>query len=243
MGRRSIWAATDIGLVRKTNEDSFGLPTLISSGREQEVYQGQLPTEGGWAVIADGMGGHEAGEMASRAVVETFHRQATKTLTEIGIMATLDEANMEIYARVASGTGSPGMGSTIVGVTFNGQHCFVFNIGDSRLYVRRGDDLLQLSIDDTLRAGGARRSHALTQSLGGTRKPAPLVPHVREWKTEPDDLLMLCSDGLSDMLSGEGILRLLNGEHPQPALTLVNAAVAAGGHDNVTAIVIGPERG
>lgn len=241
MTRRSVWAATDIGRVRKANEDSYGLPLRISSGQTREAWQGELPTSTGWAVIADGMGGHEAGELASLAVVATFHRLAERAHTEVGIMSILEEANAQIYARIAAGTGRPGMGSTIVGLAFTDQRCFAFNVGDSRLYLRREGQLQQLSTDDTLRSGAGSRSHALTQSLGGTRVPTPIFPHVRGWKVWPDDEMLLCSDGLSDMLSGDQIRLLLESVSPNPALALVNAAVAAGGRDNVTAIVIGPE--
>ncbi len=175
--------------MRKTNEDCFGLSEVISNGRDREEWQGELgTTDGGWAVIADGMGGHEAGEVASRAVVETVHARAELLQTEAGIVATLNQANAGIFERIAKGQGTPGMGSTVVGVVFVRQQCFAFNIGDSRLYLVRQSELHQLSIDDTLGAGRSSahaRSHALTQSLGGTREPVPLFPHLRAWRPGP----------------------------------------------------------
>lgn len=243
MANRSVWVATDIGLVRKTNEDSFGLPARMSSGSDREDWQGHVSTTDGWAVIADGMGGHEAGEMASKAVVQTFFRLADRTRTERGVLSVIEEANTRIYDQMASGAGRPGMGSTIVGITFSGEQCIAFNIGDSRLYLARDGSLLRVSIDDTLGTGLAGRSHALTQSLGGTRVPMPLFPHIRRLAAAPEDMLLLCSDGLSDMLTDEEILEILNRQLSQPALALVDAALGAGGRDNVTAIVIGPEQG
>ncbi len=244
MARRPLWAATDIGLVRKTNEDCFGLSAFISNGRDREEWQGELGlTSGGWAVIADGMGGHEAGEVASRAVVETVHAHAELLQTEAGIVATLNEANDVIFERIAKGEGRPGMGSTVVGVVFVRQQCFAFNIGDSRLYLVRQSELYQLSIDDTVRTRSSNthsRNHALTQSLGGTKSPVPLLPHLRAWHPVADDVIILASDGLSDMLSDAEILRNV-GRAGHPARGLVDAAVRAGGRDNVTAIVIGSE--
>lgn len=245
MARRRVWAATDIGLVRKSNEDCFGLAAIISGGRSREEWQGELSTTTGvgWAVIADGMGGHEAGEIASRAVVESLHGRADLLVSEAGIVAALNEANATIFESIAGGRGRPGMGSTIVGVVFVRQECFAFNIGDSRLYLKRKSELFQMSTDDTMgagRSGTHSRSHALTQSLGGTRDPVPLFPHLRTWRPIRDDILILGSDGLSDMLSEDDILAnlVLDGH---PARGLVEAAVSAGGRDNVTAIVIGPE--
>lgn len=245
MARRRVWAATDIGLVRKTNEDCFGLAAIISGGRSREEWQGELSTTTGvgWSVIADGMGGHEAGEIASRAVVESLHGRADLLVSEAGIVAALNEANAAIFESIAGGRGRPGMGSTIVGVVFVRQQCFAFNIGDSRLYLKRKSELFQMSTDDTMGAslsGAHSRSHALTQSLGGTRDPVPLFPHLRTWRPIRDDILILGSDGLSDMLSKDDILAnlVLDGH---PARRLVEAALRAGGRDNVTAIVIGPE--
>lgn len=245
MARRRVWAATDIGLVRKTNEDCFGLATTISGGLSREEWQGELSTTTGvgWAVIADGMGGHEAGEIASRSVVESLHGRADLLVSEAGIAAALNEANATIFESIAGGRGRPGMGSTIVGAVFVRQQCFAFNIGDSRLYLKRNSELFQMSTDDTTgasRSGMHSRSHALTQSLGGTRYPVPLFPHLRTWRPIHDDILILGSDGLSDMLSDDEILaNLVLDEHP--ARGLVEAALRAGGRDNVTAIVIGPE--
>lgn len=244
MARRSAWAATDIGHVRKANEDCFGLSAIISSGREREEWHGELGTAGGgWAVIADGMGGHEAGEVASRAVVETVRKHSDRLQSEAGIVSILHEANAAIFKQIARGSGRPGMGSTIVGVVFIHDHCFAFNIGDSRLYLARRSELVQMTVDDTVGAGKNdvhRRSHALTQSLGGTRDPVPLFPHVRTWRPMREDIVILGSDGLSDMLPDEEILANI-GMDPHPARALVDAALRAGGRDNVTAIVIGPE--
>lgn len=220
------------------------MSAIISSGCEREEWHGELATSSGaWAVIADGMGGHEAGEVASRAVVETVYKHSDRLQSEAGIVSILKEANAAIFENTANGTGRPGMGSTIVGVVFVYDHCFVFNIGDSRLYLVRGSELVQMSVDDTVgtqNKNGLSRSHALTQSLGGTRYPVPIFPHLRTWRPMPEDTIILGSDGLSDMLTAAEILANV-GTGPHPARSLVDAALRAGGLDNVTAIVIGPE--
>ena len=122
------------------------MSAIISSVLEREEWHGELgAASGGWPVIADGMGGHEAGEVASRAVVDTVHRHSDRLQSEAGIVSILSEASAAIFENMAKGNGRPGMDSTIVGVLFVHDHCFAFNIGDSRLYLARVDVLPVLS--------------------------------------------------------------------------------------------------
>lgn len=103
--------------------------------------------------------------------------------------------------------------------------------------------MLQLSRDDTLNVDRSRRDgrgHALTQSLGGTTKPLVLHPHIRRFPLDDHAGVLLCSDGLSDMVREDEIGRVLSTHPDDPAARLVAAALDAGGKDNVTVIVIGP---
>lgn len=243
MRSRLVWAETDIGLVRKSNEDRFAFAGHVGAGQARESCVGEISVSDGWAVVADGMGGHEAGEVASRIVVETMEEVLRGGLDESRISAALMEANLRVFA--ARGTGGQAMGSTIVGISFNRNECTAFNIGDSRLYLRRRGSLVQISVDDTPGGNAATpllRNHSLTQSLGGTRTLLPLAPHIRTLSVFPEDQMLLSSDGLSDMLSDDAILQIWEGNSHDPARMLVAAAIAKGGRDNVTAVVIGPER-
>jgi serine/threonine protein phosphatase PrpC len=120
---------------------------------------------------------------------------------------------------------------------------FVFNVGDNRAYALRRGGSVRLSRDDTLNVSAAalrNRSHALTESLGGSAKPRHLRPNLQHITLERSDILLLCSDGLTDMVDDDEIAGLLMRHPENPAERLVAAALDAGGEDNVTTVVIGP---
>jgi len=188
------------------------------------------------------MGGHEAGNVASRIVVDTIAELIGGADNETRISAMLDTANRRLFEAMYAIGGRPGMGSTVVGAVFFDPEALVFNVGDSRAYEMRRGGLFQLSQDDTLsirRAAPRSRSHALTQSLGGSTKPQVLQPHVRRVPLVDRQSLLLCSDGLSDMIEEDEIRSILSRNQEDPAEQLVAAALDAGGEDNVTVIVIG----
>lgn len=224
-------AATSPGMVRRVNEDSFlAVPPLFA--------------------VADGMGGHGAGDLASRLAIEamaTAARQAA--LSPEGVLDALEAANHDIVTH----EGSNGMGTTITGLalleTPGGDHLMVFNVGDSRVYRCAGGQLEQVTVDhseveELVQAGVITRDQArvhprrniVTRALG-------TVPASRPdyWllAATPGERFLACSDGLYTELPDEAILALLAAGSPQAAAQeLVAAAERAGGHDNVTVIVI-----
>lgn len=239
---RPAWAATHVGNLRPVNEDQC-LVGNWRSGYTIENWQGLLPASHTWAVIADGMGGHEAGNIASQVVVDTIAGFVEAATSEAHIGTMLEAANRRVFEAMYQTGGSPGMGTTIVGVVLSDRKAFVFNVGDSRAYALRRGALVQLTRDDTLsvRGGPSRnRSHALTQSLGGSTKPQSLRPHLQQIALEDKDILLLCSDGLTDMIDNDEIAGILTRHPESPAEQLVAAALDAGGEDNVTVVVIGP---
>lgn len=238
---RPAWAATHVGKIRPLNEDRC-LVGDWRSGKAVESWRGSLPARRGWAVIADGMGGHEAGNVASRIVVDTIADLIKDADSETLISRMLDAANRRLFEAMYAVGGKPGMGTTVVGVVFSDRVALVFNVGDSRAYTIRKNSLIQLSRDDTLdvRRGTSRaRSHALTQSLGGSTKPQSLQPHLQHVLLEDDDALLLCSDGLTDMIEEDEIAGILIRHAENPAKQLIAAALDAGGEDNITVIIIG----
>jgi serine/threonine protein phosphatase PrpC len=239
---RQVWTATHVGRVRSANEDLYLVGNRI--GQDPiESWSGTLPGGHGWAVIADGMGGHEGGRIASRIVVEAIAGSIDRARDEADVISMIANANRRLFEEMYSGEGIPGMGTTIVGVLFFDREALVFNVGDSRAYELRRGRLLQLSKDDTLsvdRGRTGRRSHALTQSLGGTTKPIALHPHIRRLPLEDHVGVLLCSDGLSDMVQDDAMSLILSQKPGDPADLLMAAALEAGGKDNVTVIVIGP---
>jgi serine/threonine protein phosphatase PrpC len=230
-----------VGRVRTVNEDRC-LVGKWRSGGPIDNWSGSIPTSRGWAVIADGMGGHEAGEVASRVVLDTVAGLIGTATGEPDIIELLEVANLSLFEAMYGNEGRPAMGATIVGLLVIESAAMIFNIGDSRAYRADPTGLVQISHDDAL--GGAtvrgRRSHVVTQSLGGTTRRRPLLAHVERTSLAPDTVLLLCSDGLTDMLSDAEISGVLARSMTDPAQRLVEAALDAGGRDNVTVVVVGP---
>lgn len=209
-----------------------------------ESWSGRMGVDHGWAVIADGMGGHEDGQIASRIVIETIAGSIESVRDEADVTTMIENAHRKLFEAMYSGQGRPGMGSTIVGVVYFDREALVFNVGDSRAYELRRGQLLRLSRDDTLggdRGGRGGRSHALTQSLGGTATPQPVSPHIRRFRLDDHVGVLLCSDGLTDMVQEDRIGILLTENPADPAEHLTTAAIEAGGKDNITVVVIGPK--
>ncbi|QQO35338.1 serine/threonine-protein phosphatase [Bradyrhizobium diazoefficiens] len=238
---RPVWTATHVGRVRRANEDLYLVGKQMAA-EPVESWSGRMTVDHGWAVIADGMGGHEDGQIASRIVIETIAESIESVRDEANVTSMIENAHRKLYEAMFSGQGRPGMGSTIVGVVFFDQEALVFNVGDSRAYELRRGQLLQLSRDDTLGADRGRKGgHALTQSLGGTATPQPVTPHIRRFRLEDHIGVLLCSDGLTDMVQENRIAALLAGPTINPAEHLATAANDAGGNDNITVVIIGPK--
>ena len=241
---------TDPGRVRESNEDAL----LMDAGA-------------GLYAVADGMGGHNAGEVASRLAIETLSEFVKTSASDSGITwpygfnttlafeanqlkSAVQLANHQIRHRATQTPALDGMGSTIIAVLARRDDVCFANVGDSRLYRWRGGALEQVSEDDSwaasmLKAGadpGYVRSHAmrhmLTRALGSDQA---LDVDVRHVATEPGDLLLLCSDGLYGPLGDAGIAKVLAAPHAtldEAAAGLIQAANDAGGPDNVTVILL-----
>jgi protein phosphatase len=238
---RPVWTATHVGRVRDANEDLYLVGKRMGAD-PIESWSGRMAVGHGWAVIADGMGGHEDGQIASRIVIETIAGSIESVRDEADVASMIENAHRKLFEAMYSGQGRPGMGSTVVGVVFFDHEALVFNVGDSRAYEIRRGQLLQLSRDDTLGVGRGRRGgHALTQSLGGTATPQPVSPHIRRFRLDDHVGVLLCSDGLTDMVQENRIGTLLAEHATNPAEHLATAANDAGGKDNITVVVIGPK--
>jgi len=221
-------------LVRKINQDAYLDRTDL-----------QL-----WAV-ADGMGGHSEGERASQLLVERLARLGHHDLLGIRVAAirhSLGEVNEQLL-KEARDLGRDLIGSTIVTLAAVGDHCAILWVGDSRVYRLRQGNLAQLTTDHTqvqqmvaeglLLAEQARHhpwSHVLIRAVGGAPE---LIVDCQIEALRGGDRFLLCSDGLDKELDDEQIARLLREEEPEvTARNLVTAARAAGGRDNVTALVV-----
>ena len=118
---RRMWAATHAGLVRTVNEDRCCVGEWVSDGHN-ESREGIIECARGWAVIADGMGGHDAGEFASQSAIGTIHEMIAQAGSESTIARMLERANERIFEEMFSDRGRPAMGSTAVGVSFRDGH-------------------------------------------------------------------------------------------------------------------------
>lgn len=232
----SAGAATDVGLVRAVNEDSHCVrPRLYA--------------------VADGMGGHAAGDRASQIVVEALDRLADRGSFELAdIHQALSEANSTMVEESRALDAPRGMGTTVAGlgiVTVAGtDHWAVFNIGDSRVYQLAGGTLSQISVDhsevqEMIAAGRLSPSQAATYPRRNVVTRSLGVPDNESADTwllpmAPGQVFLACSDGLTGELDDAEIAALLAGpgSPTDVAGTLVSAAIAAGGSDNVTVVVV-----
>lgn len=234
---------TDPGRERSHNEDYFDVDSA----------------PGLWA-LSDGMGGHQGGEVASRVAVEAavaYWREQTER-EPAAVLTQLAEAVQQAHAAVrAEAAGRPdleGMGGTLVLATLREGHYYLAHVGDSRAYLLHEGELHCLTRDHTVvqtlldagvinpaQAEMSPHRHILEQALGH----GDVKPDVAQGSWEPGDLLLLCSDGLHDVVSDEAIAELLRRYGADPAQAcerLIAAANEAGGPDNITVIVAaGPE--
>jgi serine/threonine protein phosphatase PrpC len=243
-------AFTHQGAVRAHNEDTIAVADWITS--EPMAQPLVLAHAVGAAVIclvADGMGGHAAGEVASRSVAEHLCRRAAGAVDEAGLAALLRAADAELFALMQEQPAWRGMGTTVAGLSVAPERVMAFNVGDSRVYRIDAGTLVQLSTDDTpgpkLADGrtAALTSNLITQTLGGAHHLAGIEPHLVSAPLEDGARYLICSDGLTDLLDRQTIERLLASDDEASAEALFGAAMARGGTDNVSLILLRLQQG
>jgi serine/threonine protein phosphatase PrpC len=242
-------AFTHQGAVRLSNEDTIAVGGWITSEPmaapvvlEHEVAAGLI------CLVADGMGGHAAGEIASHAVAEHLSRRAAEATDEAALAALLRDADAELFALMREQPAWRGMGTTVAGIGITPARALAFNVGDSRVYRIADGALVQLSTDDTpgpkLGDGrtAAMTSNLVTQSLGGSYQLAGIDPHVLSEPLEDGARYLICSDGLSDLLDRTAMEGLLGDDDVTAVEALFEAAMALGGDDNVSLLLLRLER-
>jgi protein phosphatase len=236
---------SDLGCVRKNNEDSAG------------VFPGEDPARGSLLVVADGMGGAAAGEVASKTAVESvreaYFRPDSGSSPAEALTNAVVAANEAIYRKAIEHTNLAGMGTTCTAVAVVGREISFAHVGDSRAYLASGGELRQLTRDHSLAAeyertgdGGAaaaRAKNVLTRCLGV--KPEVKVDGAEGAISLPDDgTLVLCSDGLTNQVEDGEILHMVAMHLPEGACRrLVQLARERGGPDNITVVVARMTRG
>jgi serine/threonine protein phosphatase PrpC len=149
----------------------------------------------------------------------------------------LDEANIRLYEAMYGQLGRPGMGTTVVGLVAIGERLLVFNIGDSRAYAFAGGVLTRLTVDHSVEMASGK-SAWLTQSLGGTGRRRALMPSITWTTPHQAPTLLLCTDGLTNFIPDDEVAELMKRHRTNPAEALVEAALEAGGGDNITVVVV-----
>ena len=239
-----VHGETEIGRVRDHNEDS-----ILRLGGEQSP-----PGVDALLVVADGMGGHAAGEVASKLTVEHIEQRftsgafasATADEFEEALRTLLQNVNQVVHT-AGQDTDKRGMGTTCTLVAIKGDHLYYAHVGDSRAYLLRGRKLEQVTddhswVEDMVRAGSLSKEEArthpnrnvITRAIG---LDVSVVVDTGVCALRDGDLVMLCSDGLNSMISDEEIHNVLEGSsHENICTDLIAAANQSGGHDNTSVV-------
>ena len=237
-----IFAKTDKGIVRSINQDAFFVNVLSDNAV--------------LAVVCDGMGGANAGDIASKTAVDVISKYVlnaytptmnTEQITRL-IVNAISSANMEVYSISEKSEHLSGMGTTVVAAVIRDKYAVICSIGDSRAYLIN-NDIVQIT-----------RDHSIVQSLVESGKLSPEEARVHPEKNvitravgvennvlvddycidfDTDDVLLLCSDGLSNYVTNDDILQIVkNKTDDDVADLLIQQAYQGGGRDNITAVVV-----
>lgn len=240
-----VAARTDMGLVRENNEDKFDL----FEPDEPEV----LAVKGCFYAVADGMGGHASGQVASELALKTvlaqYYSDPGEDVEEC-LRAALRAANSYVYDTAQAIPERSGMGTTCTAAVIRDNELYIAHVGDSRAYLIRDGELRQVTEDHSWVAEQAKRGalteeeaamspfrNVITRSLGAS---AEVEPDVYREELRKGDVLILCSDGLSGCVDDAEILEIAGGHGPSlAALKLVQRANELGGGDNITVVIMG----
>jgi protein phosphatase len=249
-----IFCRTDTGRVREHNEDCVGADESL-----------------GLAVLADGMGGYQAGEVASEMAIKTVIKQLNTVIktpphkhhhanhnyhsATVLLEQAVLKANKIIHNMAEKRTDCRGMGTTLVAVLFHNDFISVAHVGDSRLYRLRGNTFCQMTKDHSVRqelvdcgyytpeqARHSPNKNLVTRALGVGEK---VTVDIQEYKLLAQDIYLLCSDGLNDMLEDCDMRTILNNANSfeEAAELLINAANEKGGNDNSSLILVRSSQG
>ena len=232
-----VFVQTDVGRVRPINEDSYYLP------REGERF----------CAIADGMGGHNAGEIASAMAVRVFsgEMRMCRWIDGASMRRAVERANSAVHARSRCVEQYSGMGTTFTALALDNGSAYIAHVGDSRAYLIRNGAIMRVTMDHTLveemviqglitvrEARVHPQRNYVTRALGTRRR---VDVDLIQLESRPDDVYLLCTDGLSNHVEERDmLLTTLDGETdwPEKLSRLLGIALDAGGQDNITAMYV-----
>lgn len=238
-----VFAKSDIGKAREMNQDSY--------------YASQPSDNVGLYILADGMGGYNGGEIASKLAVTTAKNYIETNFTKVEhdkeslqnlVKSAIEYANMVVYEKSQEDEALEGMGTTIEVVLAYDNRVYIGHIGDSRIYRIRKEFMRRLTVDDSYvqtlvkdgtitkeQAQNHPKKNMLTKALGCTPFVEPIVAVKGFLK---DDILVITSDGLTNMVSEEEIYKIVKDDIYLACDALINKANKAGGLDNITVIIV-----
>jgi PPM family protein phosphatase len=239
-----LGARTDLGRVRDNNEDKY------------EFFQPEDPdvlaNKGSLYAVADGMGGHSAGQIASELALKTAikaYYADDSPLLEESLRAAVQQANALVYDTAQAVADRAGMGTTLTVLVIRGEEAFIAQVGDSRLYALRDSTITQVTddhswVNEQVKWGGMTEREAMlspyrnviTRSVGNA---STVEVDIFYRDLMPGDVFLLCSDGVSGLVGPEQMRKAMSEKSPsQAAWDLVDMALDAGGHDNATVLVL-----
>ena len=224
-----MYGGTDIGLVRPTNQDNY-----------------YIDEQARWAVVADGMGGHNGGETASTVAVSKIKAAMDKNLS---LTEAIADANKEVFKMSVENKTLMGMGTTVVLCKFEEDKAKIVHVGDSRAYLYSGGKLEQITKDHSIvqqlidcgtitseQAKYHPQRNLITRAVGTERN---VIADINTVKLKEDDLILICSDGLSSYVEEDKIAQILEKtEEISVVDKLIEEANNTGGKDNVTVVII-----
>jgi PPM family protein phosphatase len=257
----NVFGMSDVGLVRKNNEDNFVVCNLTTgeTGLTPSLLSHTLGPRGSLFMVADGMGGEASGEVASQICTERVPKWLYENLKSLGsvsesdfarlVREAIEFANLIIFEEALADPAFRGMGTTTTAAALFGPSLFVAQVGDSRAYLIRNRGIIQLTRDQTflnyLKEIGAElpldlekdsRRSILTQAVGSSETLDVKVTHT---KVRQGDGVLVCCDGLYNMVPPPDLLACVNGAGslPDKCKSLIDKANAHGGTDNITVIL------
>lgn len=238
----NAYGKTDVGMMRTINQDSIFVSTA-PIGKLQNLF-----------IVADGMGGHKAGDVASRVAIDNFvkyvcttHMTDPANILDSGIISI----NKDVFQMANSNRDFAGMGTTFVAATIMDNHMYIANVGDSRLYLVNREikqvtrdhslveDMVKMGLLDKVDARTHYKKNVITKAIGVADDKAS-TPDIFEIEVEAGDKILLCSDGLTNMVEDYEIKKIINNnETLEDAICqLIEQANENGGKDNISAIIV-----